>query len=236
MSDDLDRVMARIRKMLALTNDAAATEGERDTAMRMVQATLAKHNLDLANVEASGGAAGEARHEDKLEVRGSPWVRRVAHGVGKLFFCKYYYQKGRGKSDTHCFVGRLSNTQTAKEMLPWLVKALRAEAYRLAPKDGAFRTTFLKAAAQRIFDRCEALIKEPVAEAVPGTAVVLASYYRTEMDANLAFLKDQGTKLSTKISRERHVGLAGYAEGTAFGSSINLSRQLSGGSKPRRLT
>lgn len=235
MSDDLDRVMQRIRKMLALANDAAASEGERDNAMRMVRATLAKHNLDLASVENSGGVAGEERKHDSVEVRGSPWVRRVAHGAATLFFCKYYYEKGRGKYDAHFFVGRLSNVATAKLMLPWLVQSLRAEAYRLAPGDSAFRTTFLKAAAQRVYDRCVAMTTEKVPDAAPGTALVLASYYETEKSANAAFLQTVGVKLRTRPSRERHVGYAGAAEGHAFGDKINLSRQVTG-PKQGRLT
>ena len=53
MSDDeRNKILARVRKLLNLANNAAATEGERDNAMRMAHATLAKYNLSLA--EASG--------------------------------------------------------------------------------------------------------------------------------------------------------------------------------------
>lgn len=233
MSTDQERIIGKVRKLLSLANDSGATESERENAMRQAHAFLTKYNLDMAQVEASGGAASEVRERDFLEVRGSPWVRRVAHGLAVLFFCQYFYQKGRGKVDNHFFVGRLSNVQTAKEMLPYLVKSIRAEAYRLAPNDGAFRTTFLKAAARRVFDRCEELVKEPLPDAVAGTALVVANYYDTERAANEAFLAARGERVKQVASRERFVGAAGHAEGVAFGNSVSLNRQVSGGQKRR---
>jgi hypothetical protein len=47
-----DKILSRIQKMLALANDLAATEGERDNALRMAYNLMAKHNLDMVTVEA----------------------------------------------------------------------------------------------------------------------------------------------------------------------------------------
>ena len=54
--EDKARALARVRKMLALANDAAATEGERENALRMAHATLAKYNLELAEAVERGDA------------------------------------------------------------------------------------------------------------------------------------------------------------------------------------
>lgn len=38
---DMSRILQRVRKMMALANDKAASDGERENAMRMAHATLA---------------------------------------------------------------------------------------------------------------------------------------------------------------------------------------------------
>ena len=66
MSTPHEKIMARVKKMLTLAYDKGATEGERDNALRMAHKYLAKYNLDIAEVEASGDkkAKGEPRVEE----------------------------------------------------------------------------------------------------------------------------------------------------------------------------
>lgn len=64
-TEEQARVLARVRKMMALANDdAAASDGERDNALRMAHATLLKHNLTMAAAEEAGATAEEARERD----------------------------------------------------------------------------------------------------------------------------------------------------------------------------
>lgn len=67
-----DKIINRIKKMLALANDAAAAEGERDNAMRMAYNLLAKHNLTMATVE--GPTNGEKREQNAAQFYGRPWA------------------------------------------------------------------------------------------------------------------------------------------------------------------
>src|SRR5215472_4319088 len=83
-----EQILARVRKMLALANDAGATEGERDNALRMAHATLAKYNLDLAAAEIAGG---EDERADSLEPRveqagkfgGWAWAQHIANSIAE---------------------------------------------------------------------------------------------------------------------------------------------------------
>ena len=76
-----DKGLERVKKMLTLANDAGATEGERDNALRMAHATLAKHNLTLSEAEAAGSTPEEKRCDGAIETRNMPWARRTAHGA-----------------------------------------------------------------------------------------------------------------------------------------------------------
>jgi hypothetical protein len=65
-------VLERVRKLLALGTNAGATEGERDNAMRMAHALLAKYNLDMAQVQMETGEVSEDRRVPTISVLRSP--------------------------------------------------------------------------------------------------------------------------------------------------------------------
>jgi len=58
-----------------------------------------------------------------------------------------------------------------------------------------------------------------------GTALVLASFYQSEMSANTKFIDQQGITLVTRSTRERNTGVSGYEEGKSFGSTLSLEKR-----------
>jgi hypothetical protein len=176
---DKARVMERVRKMLALANDAAATEGERDNAMRMAHATLAKYNLTIGEAERAG-AKPEGRMQGELKMRNRPWRRLIAQAVAGLYFCEVcYMQTGRNNAVMY-FVGREANVLTATEMSAYIIESVNKEgrAYSNENSDGENSAyyRFCKGAAHRIWQRCTQLRAEAErasqqeAASVPGTA------------------------------------------------------------------
>lgn len=245
-----DRIIARVRKMMNLANDANATEGERDNALRMAHATLAKYNLDLAQVEAkaqgapNGGTGDEPREQQAQAFMGYTWARTIAQATGKLFFCAYYYQKIRGNNAkvTHTFVGKRSNVVTAHLMAKYLVESVHREAVRYTESQGmnyasggyALYRSFAIAAAHKIYLRCAMLRAEAenpraaMSQAPGSTALVLASVYKTEEQANERFLAVAVPDLKVKKARTA-VNLKGeaLAAGAAYGAKVSLNQQLS---------
>jgi hypothetical protein len=226
-----DKVLGRIRKMMALANDAAASEGERDNAMRMVLATLAKHNLTMAEAEAHGQQE-EARERGDTLSRDQPWCKHVAHSIAKLYFCRYFFSRTAVKGKVkHNFVGRPANVATAQAMADYVIRSIMSEANREWKKQanpGPWWTAFCKGASVRISERCDELRKaeEAASEKTPGTAVVLASFYQRELAANNAWLERAGLVLTKGKSREKAYGGDGYGAGKAFGDKVSLNRQV----------
>jgi hypothetical protein len=218
--------------MMAIANDAAASEGERDNAMRMSLKLLAKHNLSMATIEES--AAPEERGQTIMSGRNDPWARQVASAVAQLFFCKYYYCAYTKETRCeHHFIGLESNTATAMEMARYVINSVRTEAAKFA-KDNPRSTPrdFAKGATARIYARCLQLRadaeRDSVADAAPGTALVLASVYKQEEAANAALLAAMGTKLKSGKSREHSASSTGYWAGHEYGGKVGLNRQLGG--------
>jgi hypothetical protein len=247
MNEELkDKVLSKVKKMLNLANDSGAAEGERDNALRMAHAMLAKHNLSLGEAESHGGKK-EDRLRDTIETKSYPWMRRAAFAVGELFFCKYYVSVfDRGQKAKHYFIGLESNVVTAKEISAYVIASIVKEANALKkdhPEPNKFWLSFCKGAADALWWRCAALRKEAEqASAVAptmssGTALVLSSLYASEKVANDHFLATVlDVKLKEGKNRERRAG-EGYREGSAFGNKVSLNRQVGGApSNSKRIT
>lgn len=78
----LDKVKDRIRKLLAVAGDDAATPGEKSNAMRFASAMMRKHNLERNDVENESefirvNCAGHGRRITK-------WESTVAYVVGRV--------------------------------------------------------------------------------------------------------------------------------------------------------
>lgn len=231
-----DKIINRIKKMLALANDAGATEGERDNAMRMAYNLLAKHNLTMATVE--GHTNEEKREQNASQFYGRPWALTVAQAVAKLFFCEYFYMRSGTRNHVyHYFVGKESNSVTALEMAKYLVDSIKKEANRRMREAGeggaAYRRSFASGAANKVWQRVNELKAEATQPtAGTGTSLVLASLYDTEREANRKFLAESGVQLRTSKGRGKSsVDLDAYHNGQRFGGTLSLSRQVSGETK-----
>ncbi|CAB4194432.1 Domain of unknown function DUF2786 [uncultured Caudovirales phage] len=226
--DVSNKILGRIKRMMALANDAAASEGERDNALRMSYKLLAAHNLSMVDVEAHGAVQPEKREQHRASFVVYPWARNMAHNIAELFFCKYYFQRaGSGKQATHTFLGKVSNATTCSIVADYVVRSVLKEAarrYRSAISPEA--RDFAVGVARRIGERVRELRREESA-ATPGTALVLASLYDSEKKANDSWLAQLGVTLTVKASSTKAVtNAAAYHAGKKFGDSVSLSAQV----------
>jgi len=236
MSEDdvvKDKVLARVRKMLALANNEAATEGERDNALRMAHAALAKYNLSLGDAEIET----EPRVEDSAQISPHPWARYLIEAIANLYFCKTLFYLYRDKRQVHHFVGRESNVVTAIEMSKYIVGSINREARRKAkenPYITGYERAFCKGAATAVYHRCKLIQQEAEQQASPqastGTSLVLASLYRTELEKNALVIAQKHGPLSTMKRAARAADANAFGAGQQYGSKLNLNRQVSGGS------
>lgn len=96
----MEKIIERIRKLIRLSQDQSASDGERDNALRMISSTLAKYNLSMSDIEEK-----EDRGKSIEKFYGRPWARTVAKYCAKLFFCEYYSVITGQNHIFHCFIG-----------------------------------------------------------------------------------------------------------------------------------
>jgi hypothetical protein len=77
--------------------------------------------------------------------------------------------------------------------------------------------------------------RELQGSATPGTAILLASYYKTEQAQNDTWLAANVGELKTSKARTHRVDGDAYAAGKEYGKSINLSEQLGSGKSNKQI-
>ena len=220
-----NKVLERVKKMIALGNDAAATEAERETALRMAYNLLAKYNLSMSDLP--NDESHEARERQDVVISADKWARSLAQSVGKLFF---YSGTGTSGKDKHCFVGRQSNVMTARYMAEFLIKSVKREATtRYKSPTTPQGRSFCVGTVDSIRKRVEQMLKSDT-ESTPGTALVLVSLHEREADANEKWLNGTGVSLTTSKPRADNALRAGaFYEGREYGKTVSLNQQVSSG-------
>jgi hypothetical protein len=238
-----ERILNRVKKMMALANDAGATEGERDNALRMAYAALRKHNLEMTDVDGHAimkpGSADEKREDIGAQFISLHWARVVSMMVGELFFCTYYYSHRRGSAEvTHHFVGRTANATTAAAMAEYVCRSISKEGKKFSrnhPSPGAAHRDFCKGAMLRITRRIGEMRKSAEAEkpaAGASMALVVKDFYAQEKEKNAQALVALGLTMKASGPSGRSATNAdAYSAGHAYGGKINLDRQIGGGVK-----
>lgn len=247
-TDEQARVLERVRKLLALAENAAASEGERDNALRMAYNTLAKHNLDIADAR-TADVSMDPRGEHHMDLVGYPYVRSICSIIAGLFFCDYYYTQRHGKQVRHSFVGRTSNAVTAAELSQHVINSVFKE---MRQRYGSTSTAETRAFAigvvnklrRRVHDIKAAQVEEQRAAEAPAAtagsasrALMLVDLYASEALANAAYIEQlygklRVTKGSAPVTREH---ADSYAAGQALGSRIGLSPSIAANKKAPQL-
>src|SRR5687768_7100621 len=230
-----ERVIEKVRKMLAIANDRGASEGERDNAMRMAHSYLVKFNLSMDSIENTD--RDRVKEEDTLR-QANDWSRACMNAISDLFFCKFFFMHDKiNQVDRNFFIGKKSNAMTAKELSLFVVRSINKEANKTRKSlkaDSKFSRSFCEGATMKIIERCLKLKEEAIkadskdnSTTSTGTNLVLASFYEQELEQNLKFISDN-MKLNLKSTplKQKATDNTAYARGMMFGEQINLNKQI----------
>lgn len=85
----MEKIISKIRKLLAMTEENGCSEGEAMTAALMAQKLMAEHNLTIADIDddTSKGKIVEVGYEAGTKYK---WKYRLANIIAVNFCCKVY--------------------------------------------------------------------------------------------------------------------------------------------------
>lgn len=219
-----EKVIDRIRKLLALSRDRAASESEAATAMAMASDLMIKYNIDhVDDADAPGVVEGEYMKGDYDQ----KWHAFLHTAIATLYDCRGLVLRGSRK-----FIGRPFNVSAAEETFPFVceqVEALYKEGLKAFKKQmgplgketrGDFRASFKQACALKIWKKVQE-IKAAQKNQIPNhKALVIIDTMEKEIDAHLeARNYKKGRALSLKSG-------FGTGAGIAAGEHVQLSRRV----------
>lgn len=237
-----EKILSRVRKMMALAENEAASEGERDNAVRMAYKLLAKHNLTMVDVEMKAAEQDDKREIYETVTRSQLWARHVCNIVAKLFFCQYFSgRKINADKCVHHFVGKESNATTAMLLSDFIVQSLVKESRRLYKNDLTPEArSFCLGAVNKLRERVKEIQAQQESELddaqATGTSLVLASLYKREEDANALVVQNSHFNVTVSRGGKSTVKRDAYSAGKGYGASISLSPQIKSNASTKRLS
>jgi len=243
MSDDtnMDSVMRRIEKLLAMANDGRGDANEAATAAAMAEKLMRKFNVDhadiLVNQIKAGGtkfgrvscSANMKRDDPRrpLLVKNPPWGQWLAFEVARLNDCEL--RQGRDhRGAVLVFMGFESDAQVAGWMFDCLVgelikgcRAFNKAAPRSKIESNSFRMGFVNV----LQDNIRKMRKEKAEEmqqAVASRALVVS---KTQ-----AIVEHFGEFEYRESKSDIKVSGSAFSAGVAAGSKVDVGRKAVGGS------
>jgi hypothetical protein len=224
-----EKLLSKMRALLKMSRDAT-NEHEAATAMRQLHALLAKHNIEMADID--GPEADESVDEDFFESYTRPWQKTIMSSISRLYFCRIYFKGGRKAKVM--VVGTAINRHFALHMIQNIIDTINKQSSREAsarhPKGSqwsTFQTSFLNSAAWAIYQRCDDLIEASkmgtLEDNEGNTMPVLASVY----EKHGLMCEEYLDKLQLRTGRKTKLGMKsseGAAAGKAAGNKVQLTQ------------
>lgn len=167
------RVLAKVRKLLTLAGNGAATEGEASNAAAAAQRLIEEHRLDEALLDAGESSEADVPppldepirndHDpvDKLKSRVA-WRGSLAQGIANANGCRMFWRAGR----TIHVIGTPSRVAAVRTLYAWLsreVDRLGSEAAR--GRGRAYGHAWRVGCAERLAERLGEAARQGAAEA-----------------------------------------------------------------------
>lgn len=228
MSEDLEPIFEKIKKLLALANN---NENENEAAVALEKASklLAEHNLSLIDV------TGRPADEDVVEITVTAalmrqkWANYLWTATAELNFCFYYRTPGRTTGDHHHLIGTQANVRSVSTMVNYLIDTIERLSWHAV--SGHERPAYKLGCAQRVAVRLRTLKLDRAKGAAPSTGgnlPALADLYKVHDSINQDYFNCNHNFKLTFTSGSTTKNRAAYNKGYADGATIGLDTQISG--------
>jgi hypothetical protein len=155
---NLDRVLDRIQKLLALAENTGATPAEAAVAAEKASNLLFRYNLTIAQVTARSNRPAQGNElADSPAIGTGVWRRDLMWAISRPNFCRGVYNSGRRRFK---LLGEKSNIEVVQYLYSYLereLERLAREAWRQLPEPerraqsaNTFRADFFEAAVHEI--------------------------------------------------------------------------------------
>lgn len=217
--DKENRIIEKIKKLFALAANSGATGAESENAMRMANAMLAKHSIEMSQLTGRDETVFCTFTEYNIKPQ---WVRTVINAVCKLYNCRNIFDYNWPEPKT-LIIGSGANRMTTTIVTDQLIDQIKKET-----KGAQFRN----GAAYGLLDVVNKILEErrqDKTEILPGTGLVPLDQMEQQTSAANDFVEANFKGLTTT----KNNGKASQ-EGREYGQGLNPGARV-GGEGQRRL-
>lgn len=219
-----DAVLERIRKMLALANDGAASVGEIENAVKMARELMTKYGVEEGDLNTHDPSSKISEEIAAKRCGWSGWEQRLVSAVEQICDVRGFFRKySRHRTDI-CFLGFPADVAVACELFPALLVSIKACA-RMTITEGTgwhFRhRSFAEGFVKGLFEQATRMKRQ----AVQTHAIILRK--------DLAIDKWINENMDLRQKRTGPSGHAhdpdAYEKGRAMGNKVELKRNMNAG-------
>lgn len=214
------KIIEKIKKILALAHDPAATPDEAATAAAMAQKLMQQHQLEEADLVEKGQIKLDPISYEIFynSARVDTWIQNLANSLAPAFCCVVLLSPGRGLG----LVGRPDNREAFKFTFDYLKGVIHDMAQRTCPKTVHGRrwtNSYGVGCAVKIYQRVkeERAALKAAADAMDGNAIILV---KEEALVHDYIAKQMDTKKGQKSQADFDPN--GYRQGYIDGDKVNL--------------
>lgn len=231
-----DSILAKIKKLQALTTERGATPEEAATAAAKAQALLFEHNLSQCDVDTKEQAGPDPYGKVETTLEGAnrntvTWRRTLLYTIAKHNFCTAITLPNQTNM---IVIGKRSNVETVlylNHILVREIERLAVEAGRtVLTNRAAYMVSFCRGAVSTIHRRLAEQQRESEQAATTatnsrhtGNALAIRTMSE-ELSKAVAHFYPQG--LRTTTTRSRVGSMDGYRSGQAAGAGISMHRGI----------
>ncbi len=238
-----EQVLEKLKKILRLADNEAATQGEVDAAMGKAKEIAMQHNIDLAMLDFSDPKSQAGKIDtDRATVNFTStrehiyhrWISRVIKNVFDVFIVRLTTTGRPG----YCFIGEKQDVAIAKEIFPWLESVFK-KTYQGKVKAGLLsnnagdRNGFYHGMAEGLIEVNRKTVKETLAKQHVDSnkyAIVLRNKEIAVQEAVVRYFPKLTQGRTTHIQHHSSAQGLGHQEGR----KINL-HQVNGASSRQAL-
>ena len=227
MDTDFIQIITKVQKILSRTSARGATEAEAATAMQMAHVLLAKHGLNMGDIQAA---------EDRSRAKEKPidfesgnkiadWEIKIMNATARLYFCSAIVING---NNLH-MIGQRHNVVIASLMAEYFLSTIERLSKEMLLKGKKYKKQWIIGCAsrleERIFEQLRNSKKQETQVENAENLPVLASMYKTHEDANRKYMQDKWGH-SRAFNFKSIKDSAAFKSGREGGNKINLNTQV----------
>ena len=233
----MSAISKKIRKLLAVAEDAGATEAEAQTALEMAQALAAKHAIDMAQLLTPEEQEISRRMMKASSRQGDFWWSRVSVVVYALYPVQVWRQPW-GKITEYHVAGSAEFLDAAVDTFSFITAQVERLYKENLPSGmtqrerANYRKSFKWACATRVMERAQELKRQlttdnNVAQRHTGQNALVVRESRDELVSNVRdYLKNEGFRF-TQARPKRGAHGIGSSDGARAGNDVQFHRGLS---------